>query len=346
MHADFRVLVLGRSSGIFEEEIAANTFSSFLRAKGVLATSDGCSPNHAVVVDYTSSAMGLIRKAGLSFNTSHLLQQEPLQVLPANYASRRKRQFRTIIRVGGNPASENSVLCPQLWPSDLRYLEFSDTVRADKVILVNGNKLSLIKGELYSLRRNAATTISELELYGTGWNSSLVERMLSLAKALVDAVLNGQLPRVASLNGWFGSYPNWRGLIGSGYDSVGRDKKLEVMAKHKYALVVENSQEYLSEKLFDAFFAGCVPIYVGPSLGSYDIPKGLVIQSEPTIPSLLAAIDKARKLDMRVFRESLISFLSDDRTRQRWSHETVYQAVLDKILKTQAATNAKDPLNP
>jgi hypothetical protein len=170
--------------------------------------------------------------------------------------------------------------------------------------------------------------------------------MLSLAKALADAVLNGHLPRVASLKGWFGSYPNWRGLIGSGYDSEGREKKLQVMAKHKYALVVENSQEYLSEKLFDAFFAGCVPIYVGPSLGSYEIPEGLVIQSEPTIPSLLKAIEKAGKLDMRVFRESLISFLSDDRTRQRWSHETVYQTVLDKILKPQADTKTKDLPNP
>jgi alpha(1,3/1,4) fucosyltransferase len=43
------------------------------------------------------------------------------------------------------------------------------------------------------------------------------------------------------------------------------DRKHEVMLAYKFAIVYENAvfPGYLTEKIFDAFFAGCVPVYLG-----------------------------------------------------------------------------------
>jgi alpha(1,3/1,4) fucosyltransferase len=51
-------------------------------------------------------------------------------------------------------------------------------------------------------------------------------------------------------------FPSCRGPV---------DRKVEVMRDYKFAIVYENAvfPGYLTEKIFDAFFAGCVPVYLG-----------------------------------------------------------------------------------
>jgi hypothetical protein len=58
--------------------------------------------------------------------------------------------------------------------------------------------------------------------------------------------------------------------------------KLEVLAKYRFCLVIENTRfpGYISEKLFDCFFAGCVPIYCGaPDVTAY-VPQTAFIDAD------------------------------------------------------------------
>lgn len=57
--------------------------------------------------------------------------------------------------------------------------------------------------------------------------------------------------------GWSPDYTSWRGKV---------DDKLATMARYRFNLCYENASNlrgYLTEKIFDAFHAGCVPIYLG-----------------------------------------------------------------------------------
>lgn len=57
------------------------------------------------------------------------------------------------------------------------------------------------------------------------------------------------------------------------------DDKIETFKKYKFSLIFENtvSKGYVTEKIFDAFFAGAVPIYYGaPDIENY-IPKNTFI---------------------------------------------------------------------
>ena len=56
-------------------------------------------------------------------------------------------------------------------------------------------------------------------------------------------------------------YPSYKGRV---------ENKLLELSKFKYAIVIENEADFVSEKLFDAIAAKCVPIYVGPDLSMYE----------------------------------------------------------------------------
>lgn len=68
-------------------------------------------------------------------------------------------------------------------------------------------------------------------------------------------------------NGWKG-YSNWKGYLING--------KMDLIKNYKFCLCYENMCDqygYMTERLIECFYAGCVPIYLGPkNINSY-VPK-------------------------------------------------------------------------
>jgi hypothetical protein len=126
----------------------------------------------------------------------------------------------------------------------------------------------------------------------------------------------------AIARGWFQGYPKSKGTV---------EDKLATMSKYKYALVIENSPEYMSEKLMEALFAGCIPIYVGPDPHDYGIPKNLVIWTRPTVRAIETSLFEAASWNFDEFHSRLNTFLMTSTTRELWDHERVYQRILDII---------------
>jgi hypothetical protein len=108
--------------------------------------------------------------------------------------------------------------------------------------------------------------------------------------------------------------------------------KLQTASNYKFALVIENSGDYMSEKLFDALFSGCLPIYVGAPVETYGIPKNLVIQAGPSIGEIRQGIIQAQNVDLDHFRVKLNEFLVDPITKSHWSHLAVYEKILRELL--------------
>jgi len=124
--------------------------------------------------------------------------------------------------------------------------------------MVNSWKKSEMPGDLYRKRNRLAiqagkTLKGEMFLAGSGWDRhlvyslkwqrSLAKRWPSLARRLF------QWPTSA-----------YQGVLGFG------EAKLQALAKCEFALVPENCSSlrgYITEKIFNALFAGCIPIYQG-----------------------------------------------------------------------------------
>jgi hypothetical protein len=223
----------------------------------------------------------------------------------------------------GRPPSkfESSAPWPQQWPGEA--INFNTRpFRVDKIALVNGNKISLISGELYSLRRKAIMKIKSLELYGTSWDLSVSAKARHALAHLIIAIKGCYLPRISGARLYFRRYSNWKGAPSN---------KREVLSNYKYCLVIENSTEFLTEKIFDAFFAGCIPIYVGPDLKDFPIPGELYFQAKPNLKSINEQIVEASKIDYLSWQTRLTMWLNLDSTKLNWSAEEVNLRVIKAI---------------
>lgn len=136
--------------------------------------------------------------------------------------------------------------------------------------MISGNKMVGRKNELYTERIEAIRWFEknhpeDFDLYGFGW-----DRYYFHGKFLGFNLLRlNRLKRLAKILG--PAYPSYKGSVKS---------KKETFKKYKFAICYENCQGfdgYITEKIFDCFFSGCVPIYLGAPNISKKIPANTFI---------------------------------------------------------------------
>lgn len=129
--------------------------------------------------------------------------------------------------------------------------------------LIAGNKKVRHPQELYSKRIDAIRWFEknhpqDFDFYGIGWDRYRFSGSI-LIRALnkIDFITKQLSP----------SFPSYKGKV---------DKKIEVLEKYRFAICYENARDipgYITEKIFDCFFAGCVPIYWGAKNIEDHIPR-------------------------------------------------------------------------
>ena len=130
-------------------------------------------------------------------------------------------------------------------------------IKENLCILIAGNKNVNHPLELYSKRVEAIRWFEgnhpeAFDLYGIGWDKYRFNG-LKIIRALNRVPYFPQL--FAKITNQ--SYPSYKGVV---------DNKNEVMEKYKFSICYENAKDipgYITEKIFDSFFAGCIPIYWG-----------------------------------------------------------------------------------
>jgi len=134
------------------------------------------------------------------------------------------------------------------WPQPNRgVLEpyWSAGERMNRIVVINGNHKALSRdsAELYSTRISAMVSLARfdnVDLYGQGWDKWWSRRSL-----------------------WPHYWVNYRTLM-----SIYRGScvsKSDVLSKYRFSLCFENMAMtgYVTEKIFDCLYAGCVPLYLG-----------------------------------------------------------------------------------
>jgi hypothetical protein len=232
-----------------------------------------------------------------------------------------------VIDVGRSPLVSNSRMnWPQRWT--LEHLEspkIAGSERIDRFVIINANKMSFVEGELYSLRRLAAQKSSDIDVWGFDWDMPWFRRATKAFEELLIPLKHGFGIKPAAIKGWFKKPLSFKG--------TSKDK-LSTLATYKYSLVIENSSEYMSEKLFDSLFSGTLPIYVGPNPVDFGMPEFVAIHSSPDLESVMKAIDQARTIDLDAWRASVLTWLKSDGVEQAWSGPFITQRIIDKIDET------------
>jgi hypothetical protein len=271
-----------------------------------------------IFCDYDAADFRLLKNSNFPLSKRILVRVEPKPVLPQNYNNEFLASFNYIFDIG-RPQSEFTSNFP--WPQKWRILNTSH-IRDEKIAIVAGNKISLISGELYSLRREIARSIENIDLFGTQWNISYYRKVRILLSEIRKLIRAKEEISYSSTKYWFRKPDNWKGEL--------RDKHQE-LSKYRYSVVIENSMEFLTEKLFDALFAGCIPIYVGPKVTYFGIPEDLLIQASPSFESINAAICSAKEIDYIEWSKKVEFWLLRKNTIENWEMDHVYRRISKAI---------------
>lgn len=161
-----------------------------------------------------------------------------------------------------------------------------------------GNKSSTTSGELYSTRKqiiNFFLNDSEnFSLYGPGWN--------------------------------FDQIPVYKGQVPYKYD---------VLKQHRFNFCLENiqgEQGYITEKIFDAFEAGCIPIYLGSSNISQYVPSHCYVDYSQfkCLTDLKKFMQNFTEEDYNVYLNNIQNYLKS-KAAEKFSEDVYVKVMLKEI---------------
>lgn len=189
--------------------------------------------------------------------------------------------------------------------------------------LIAGNKYSKHPSELYSKRVEAIKWFernhpTDFDLYGTDWdrNTFLGSRWLSLLNRL-------KITREI----FSPKFSSYKGQVA---------RKKPVLEKYKFAICYENSRGdlgYITEKIFDCFFAGCIPIYWGAENILNYIPKNTFIDKRKyaSYEDLYLYISTMKQYEYEEYVENIKNFLTSINTSQ-FSNKHFARTIVNEIV--------------
>jgi hypothetical protein len=155
--------------------------------------------------------------------------------------------------------------------------------RENNAVMILSNKFSSHRLEMYSLRRKLATSSGDgfLNVFGSGWKKSFFMNIYEWIKSIRRVNLKDF--KLSTL------YPikskKWNKLLET-------SEKYETLRRHRISVVIENSSDYISEKIFDSLYSQNIVIYVGPSLSDFNLSEDLVISTTNNLDILKRKINE------------------------------------------------------
>lgn len=208
---------------------------------------------------------------------SYLFILESALIRPDNWKPENHKYFKKVFTWNSKLVDNKKYFqfyLPNKIPKELTTFE----TKSKFCTLIASNKFSMKRNELYSERKKAIrwfekNHIDKFDLYGIGWEyGEPIQFIIPLIflnnftynlyiKFLTIEIFNKFLKLFHK------QYPSYRGRINS---------KRNTLNKYKFSICYENSindDNYITEKIFDCFFAGCVPIYLGSTNIDLLLPK-------------------------------------------------------------------------
>jgi len=286
-----RIVVLPPRGVNFGRESNWNSLLEGLRQSGAEVPEFGVwtqEPEALVTLNDQPKAGLLQSKFQIAAARSALVALEPRVTSPGMYTSRSLRNYQH--RYAASPLWAKDMGGQAfLWPQNLHSRPAMHTETAYAATMINAEKRSAIKGSLYGLRRSAILALDaeevSLAVIGAGWTDTRVRRADSAARAIAKATLTQQRPYGKEAFSQLDIRP--KTALGS------IQNKSEAFALAPISIVIENSADYMSEKLIDAICSGVAPVYVGPPLDLLGLPDEIAIGSDPTVESVVAAVQRA-----------------------------------------------------
>lgn len=236
-------------------------------------------------------------------------------ILPRNYFTEDHKRFDYVFTWNPDLVDGKSYF-HFLWPQRvMRHRGEASPVKEKFLVMVAGNKMVRAKHELYSARRNAAHYFgrrlgSRFDLFGQPrWDQTNDFRPNTWREAWDNSGWEGLKARLR----WSRPFTSYRGAI---------DDKLATLAHYRFCVCYENMSHikgYVTEKIWDCFSAGTVPIYWGADDITEYIPKECFVDRRdfPSNRALLRFVTRMGERRYGQYLANIDVFLGGDKAK-RW----------------------------
>lgn len=287
----------------------------------------------SISLDYSAGNLRLLQNQNITPRRRFLLVREPKQVHPYPHSKKAKSDFGSIYYLG---TVDDNTAVAQLWPYsrefDATAADFATSTpvaRDSKVVAIASWRVSFIRGSLYSLRARAFSKLA-IDTYGRDWNAPIGKKIKEVIAQVLMAAGN-EFGLAQDLAPQIISKPsNYKGSLAS---------KFETLQRYKATLIIENSTDYMSEKVLDAFASATIPIYCGTSLSSFGIPDDLYVSCAPNLDSVREAVARALDVDYESWRGHLLSWLESEKGielfHEKLQWERLFADVRDEMIQGQ-----------
>ena len=312
-----------------------------LEREGFVLTSIQDSEAHIfVALDYDRSSVKRISKI-VPTSRRLLFAFEPKAVNPRQHSSKVRSQFaQTVVMSPLQRFCETDQVLTlgALFPQEvlLQLALNSRSKRENAIVILNENKFSFVPGNNYKIRQLAIQKLAKegwkVHVGGKNWTRSVVWQVRRQLESLLFARLSGSAVDLGSLRlapkNWSKNI-TFHGQIPTGF---------EFMCRFKYALVIENDMNYVSEKLPNAIAAGCIPLFVGANLAIHGIPDDVAIRATPDTDDILKVLGEVSEADCLDVLGAGKEWLSKPETLENFSHDVGLERIVATI-KNFAATS-------
>tara|TARA_R110001632_G_scaffold60284_2_gene146332 strand:+ start:103572 stop:104576 length:1005 start_codon:yes stop_codon:yes gene_type:complete len=288
---DFNDPIVNRDNCIYPFYLLRNSF----RKKGIeLSTDDINLPEESSVVIYNEMPKKLPHLD--DYHKSYLILFESELIRPDNWNKTKHEAFNKIFT--WNDSIVDGIkyfkinFCAEL-PKTIR----KDITHKKKLCtLISGNKRTSHPLELYSKRIEAIrwfekNHLSEFDLYGVGWNEFIFS-----GPKIIRA-----LNKIKFFKKIFSpKFPSYKGKV---------EQKKSTLENYRFSICYENARDipgYITEKIFDCFFAGCIPVYWGANNIADHIPKECFVDKRDFL-SYEAMYDYLVSMSDNEYLERLVS---------------------------------------
>lgn len=291
-----------------------------LKTKGYdLQTQDHISPESADLVLYNEMPKPI--PANIAKNKSYIVLFESELIRPDNWMLDNHKNFRKIF-TWHDPLIDNQKYFKINFPNPIMDITVQDKKREKLVTLISGNKTCGHFLELYSKRLEVIRWFEknhseDFDYYGVGWEFSIsmwwqkVFRKLKLLKFIP------QNPSKC-----------YRGKVKS---------KNETFKNYQFSICFENGRDidgYITEKIFDCFNAGNIPVYWGPANIEKHIPRNTFIDMKnfKSNTELYSFLKGMTLEEIRKYQNAISDFLKS-KDAYLFSNESFVEILSEEITR-------------
>ena len=321
---------------------------------GYYLVEDSVSADVLICINHDPMVYKAFCDAGGKPANTFLIRLEPFAVFPAQYKIEIEALYGKVFTPGGlRQVDDNQLqwpyyfnqnpLKPEKHSPDLESLligaskagtfEFEKWIqRPITISLIASNKVSPTSRNNYKIRRQLASSMpaETLQIYGDLWDSNLMPKLAHRAKVAFSTLKSGNGLNLLEIYG--GLHKKFPGSVGKVND------KHEIIRKSKFSLVVENDDNYVSEKLIDALIGGSIPVYIGGDVTQIGIPAQLIQSNLKKEEAILHFIKTFSDEDANQKLRAIQAWLLSNSFLNSWSGNKVFTEIADLATESLEVT--------